>query len=159
MPSRQARIRKCGQARCCGPRHASGSGVESNMDSNNVILAQSPYRFDRPRWRYAAVVVAIASHLVVTDAVSAQQTSADVMRAATVGQGRAPESPNDPPSPSPSIDNHAYGLADTVNLGCIDGIEGALGATVAIAFYQVLRRSGSQHGGASRLSQSRRRHS
>ena len=105
------------------------------MDSNNVILAQSPYRFNRPRWRYAAVVVAVASHLVVTDAVSAQ-TSADVMRAATVGEGRAPESPNDPASPSPTIDSHGYGLADTINLGCINGIEGVLGSTVQIAFYR-----------------------
>jgi hypothetical protein len=110
--------------------------MDSNMDSNNVIMAQSSYRSDRLRWRHAAVVVAIASHLVVTDAASAQGTGADVIRAATVGQGPAPESRNDAQSPSPSIDNHSAGLADTINLRCIAGIEGVLGSTVAIAFDQ-----------------------
>jgi hypothetical protein len=81
-------------------------------------------------------VVAIASHLVVGDAASAQETGADVIRAAIVGQGPAPESRNDAQSPSPNLDNHGSGLANTINLTCIDGIEGVLGSTVAIDFNQ-----------------------
>jgi hypothetical protein len=105
------------------------------MDSNNVIHAQNSRRSDRSRWRHAAVAVAIASHLVATDAASAQHTGADVIRAATVDQGPAAESRNDARSPSPSVDNHGSGLADTIDIGCIDGIEGVhLGSTVAIAF-------------------------